>query len=97
MHHRPVGSRLEGKLKGLVRVRSQVDPKDVAWVGLLCHGVMSVREERVKREKKDLRKRKKEERRRTRKMTKACNLRRFMVRLVEGGKRKRGGWKMRGL
>jgi hypothetical protein len=58
---------------------------------------MSMREERVKREKKDLRKRKKEERRRTRKMTKACNPRRFMVRLVEGGKRKRGGWKMRGL
>jgi len=97
MHHGPVGSRLEGKLKGLVRVRSQVDPKDVAWVGLLCHGVMSVREEQVKREKKDLHKRKKEERRRTRKMMKVCNPHRFMVRLVKGGKRKRGGWKMRGL
>jgi hypothetical protein len=57
---------------------------------------MSVREERLKREKKDLRKRKKEERRQTRKMMKACNLRRFTVRLVEGGKRKRGGWKRRG-
>ena len=45
MHHGPTGSRLEGKLKGLVHVRSQVDPKDVVWVGLLCHGVMSVREE----------------------------------------------------
>ena len=78
-------------------MRGQVDPKDVAWVGLLCHGVISVREERLKREKKDLHKRKKEEHRRTRKMTKACNLRRFMVRLVEGGKGKRGGWKMRGL
>jgi hypothetical protein len=57
---------------------------------------MSVREERVKREKKDLHKRKKEERRRTRKMMKACNPRRFTVRLVDGGKRKRGGWKRRG-
>jgi hypothetical protein len=45
MHHGPAGSQLEGKLKGLVRVRGQVDPKDVVWVGLLCHGVMSVREE----------------------------------------------------
>ena len=97
MHHGPTGSQQEGKLKGLVCVRGQVDPKDVAWVGLLCHGVMSVREERLKREKKDLCKRKKEEHRRTQKMTKACNLCQFMVRLVEGGKRKRGGWKMRGL
>jgi hypothetical protein len=97
MHHGPTGSQLEGKLKGLVCVRGQVDPKDVVWVGLLCHGVMSMREERLKREKKDLRKKKKEEHRRTRKMTKACNPHRFMVRLVEGGKRKRGGWKMRGL
>jgi hypothetical protein len=66
-------------------------------VCLLCHGVMSMREERLKRKKKDLCKRKKEECRRTRKMTKACNPRRFMVRLVEGGKRKRGGVKNEGI
>jgi hypothetical protein len=40
-----MGSWQEGKLKGLVYVRGQVDPKDVAWVSLLCHGVMSMREE----------------------------------------------------
>jgi hypothetical protein len=34
MHHRPVGSWLKGELKGLVGMRSQVDPKDVVQVGL---------------------------------------------------------------
>ncbi len=40
MHYRPIRSQLKGELKGLVGVRSQVNPKDVAWVGLLCHGAV---------------------------------------------------------
>ncbi len=44
MHYRPIGSQLEGELKGLVGVRGQVDPKDVAWVRLLCHGKTSMSE-----------------------------------------------------
>jgi hypothetical protein len=34
MHHRPAGNQLKGELKGLVGMRSQVDTKDVAQVGL---------------------------------------------------------------
>jgi len=44
MHYRPIGSQLEGELKGLVGMRGQVDPKDIAWVGLLCHGKISMSE-----------------------------------------------------
>jgi len=39
-HYRPVGSWLKGELKGLVGMRSQVNPKDVVWVRLLCHGAV---------------------------------------------------------
>ena len=54
IHYRPVESRLEGELKGLVGVRGQVDPKDIAWVGLLCHGATMVSKERLREKKKDL-------------------------------------------
>ncbi len=40
-------------------MRGQVDPKNVAQVGLLCHGEVSVSEERLREEKRLTNKRKK--------------------------------------
>ena len=44
---------MEGKTNVLVGVRGQIDFVKVAWVGLLCHGEVSVSKERL-REKKRL-------------------------------------------
>ncbi len=51
MHHGPIRSGLEGELKGLVGVRGQVDPKNVARVRLLCHGKVSVSKEQLRGKK----------------------------------------------
>jgi hypothetical protein len=50
-HQGPIRNRLEGELKVLVGVRGQVNFVDVAWFGLLRHGVMSVSEERLGKKK----------------------------------------------